>query len=153
MSSVSLQALPLRVVPQLQRIVKCRCEDVFSVGREFHKGNWRVVVVDERLQALAARRVPYSTETVVARRHNERSIAVEVNGRDGIRVSGKRFQTLSCSHIPDTYGLVEAAGDNEIALRIEIATEDVIAVAFEGLQTFAAAQLPNLQRLVVTSRD
>lgn len=79
MTGVSLQTLSLRVVPQLKRIVKRRSKNIFAIWRELDKRNRRIVVVDERFQALSARRVPYTAEPVVARRDNERSIAIEVH--------------------------------------------------------------------------
>lgn len=64
-SSVRLQALPLRVVPKLKGVIEGGRKDVLSVRRELNEGNGRVVVVDECLQALTTGRVPDSAETVV----------------------------------------------------------------------------------------
>lgn len=67
MSGVRLQALPLGVVPQLQRVIKRRRKNIFSIRRELHERHRRIVVIDECLQALTAGRVPYTTEAVVTR--------------------------------------------------------------------------------------
>merc|ERR1719419_1511791 len=77
---ICLEAFALRVVPQLERVVQSRGENVFSVWRELDETNWRVVVVDQRLQALTARCVPYSDEPIVGGRNDETSISVEVDG-------------------------------------------------------------------------
>lgn len=133
MSRIGLQALSLRVVPQLECVVEGRGKNVLSIGREFHKRHWRIVIVNESLQALTTCCVPNATKSVVAGRDDERTVAVEVNSGDRIRMSWKRFQALARPNIPNAHGLVEAARHDEIALRVEVATEDVIAVAFEGL--------------------
>lgn len=132
MTGVRLQALPLRVIPKLKGVIEGGRKDVLAVRRELHEGNGRVVVVDECLQALTTGRVPDSAEAVVTGWHNERSIAIEVNGRDGIGVCREGLQALSCSDVPNSHRLVEAARHNEITLRVEVAAEDVVTVTFES---------------------
>lgn len=133
MSGVGLQALSFRVVPQLECVVESRSKNVLSIGREFYKRHWRIVVVDKSLQALTTCRIPNATKSVVAGRDDEGTVAIKMNSRDRIRMSWKRFQALARPNVPNTHGLVEAARHDKIALRVEVATENVIAVAFEGL--------------------
>lgn len=132
-SGVSFQAFSFRVVPQLEGVVEGCSKNVLSVWRELHKGNGRIVVVNESLETLSTGCVPYSAESVVARRDDERSIAVKVNSGDRIRMCWKCLQTFSRSNVPDPHGLIEAPRNDEIALRIEVAAEDIIAVTFESL--------------------
>ena len=47
------------IVPQLERIVKRCRQDVLAVWGELDERDGRVVVVDQGLQALARRGVPY----------------------------------------------------------------------------------------------
>lgn len=148
-SGVRLEAFALGVVPQLERVVERRGEDVLAVRGELDERHRRIVVVDERLEALAAGCVPDAAEPVVARRHNQRTVPIEVDRTDRIRVGRQRLQALASPHVPDPHTLVEAAGHNQIALRIEVAAEDVVAVALQRLQTLGGAQLPQLERFVV----
>lgn len=46
------------VVPEADGVVEGACEDEFAVGRELDEGDGRVIVVDERLEALAGSSVP-----------------------------------------------------------------------------------------------
>ena len=45
----------LRVVPQLECVIECGCQDVFPVGGKLDKGDGRVVVIYQGLQTLAWR--------------------------------------------------------------------------------------------------
>ena len=48
-SSVQFQRFALGIVPQFQRIVQRRRQDVLPVGREFDKTNGRIIIVDQCL--------------------------------------------------------------------------------------------------------
>lgn len=52
---IRLEAFALGVVPQLKRVVQSSGENVFTVWRKLDKANRRIVVVDQRLQALSTR--------------------------------------------------------------------------------------------------
>ena len=62
MARVGLEALALGVVPQFERVVQSGGQDVLAVGGELDEGHRRVVVVDQRLEALAGGRVPDAAE-------------------------------------------------------------------------------------------
>lgn len=96
MPRIRFQAFALRVVPQFQRVVKCSGQNVFAIRRELDKRDGRIVVVDERLQTLTTGRVPNTAQTVVAGRHDQRSIAVEMYSAHRIRVGGQRLQAFAC---------------------------------------------------------
>lgn len=152
MAGVRLQALALRIVPQLERVVeRCR-QNVLAVRRELHERYRRIVIVDQRLQTLAAGSVPDPAQPIVAGRYDQRPVPVEVNRRHRVGVSGQRLQTLARSHVPDAHGFVEAARHDQIALRVEVAAEHVVGVALQRFQTLARAQLPDFQRLVIAGR-
>lgn len=152
-SRVRLQALALRVVPQLERVVQCRRQDVLSIRRELDKAHRRVLVINQRLQALSTGRVPNPTQTIVTGTDNQGPIPVKVHRRHGIRVRRKCLQAFTRTHIPDPDRLIETAGHDQITLRIKVAAEDVVPVSLECLEQFAVVQLPDLQRLVVTGTD
>ena len=153
MPGVSFQALPFRVVPQLQSVVERRGENIFSIRREFHKRHRRIVIVDECLQALSTGSVPNTTKAVVTGGDDEGTVAVEMHSGNGIGMSWKGFQAFSRPNIPNAHRLVETSRNNEIALRVEVATKDVIAVSLECLETFTAAQFPDFQSFVVAGGD
>ena len=100
---VGLQALALRVVPQLQGVVERGRQDVLAVGRELDEGHGRVVVVDEGLEALAGGGVPDPAQPVVAAGDDQAAVPVEVDGGDGVRVGGQGLQALPRPHVPDTH--------------------------------------------------
>jgi len=50
---VRLQTLALGVVPELEGVVESGRKDILAVGRELDKRHRRVVIVDQRFQALA----------------------------------------------------------------------------------------------------
>lgn len=112
-TGVRFQAFTLGIVPQLERVVQCSGQNVFSVRRKFDKRNRWIVVVDQRLQTLSACCVPNAAKPVIAGRHNQRTVPIEVDGTDWIRVSGKSLQTFSCKpniyseigNIPNTFRL------------------------------------------------
>jgi hypothetical protein len=155
---VGLQALALTVVPELERVVESGGQDVLAIRGELNERDRRIVVVcvqmwishirckrfasesekksratDERLEALAGSGVPNTHETVVAARHDERAVAVEVDGTHRIRVRRQSSQAFARLHVPNAHRLVERARSNEIGLRIEIATENIVVVSLEGL--------------------
>jgi len=76
---ISLEAFALGVIPQLECVVQRRRQNVFAVRGEFDKTHRRIVVVNQRLQALAAGCIPNSNETVVRRGDDEASVSVEMN--------------------------------------------------------------------------
>lgn len=88
MTRIRLQALALRVVPQLERIIQRGGQNVLAIGRELYKADGRIVVVDQGFQALSTGRVPYATEAVVAAAHDQRSVAIEMYRRNGIGMGG-----------------------------------------------------------------
>lgn len=152
MPGVRLETLALRVVPQLQGVVQRGRQDVLSVGREFNKRHRRIVIVDERLETLAACRVPDTTQSIVTRRHNQRSVPIEMHGGDRIGMGWEGLETLSRPHVPDAHRLVERPRNDQIALRVKVAAEHIVGVAFQRLQTLAGAEFPNLERLVIAGR-
>lgn len=146
---VRLQALALGVVPQLQGVVQCRRQNVLPVWRELDEAHRRILVVDQRLQALAAGCVPDPTQTVVAAADDQRTVPVEVDGGHGIGMRGQCLQAFARADIPDAHRLVETARNDQVALRVEVAAEDVVRVSLERLQQLSVVQLPNLQGLIV----
>ena len=62
---------------------------------------------DERLEALAGSGVPNAHETVVAARHDERAVAVEVHGTHRVRVCRQGSQAFARLHVPNAHRLVE----------------------------------------------
>lgn len=70
MARIRFQAFAFGIVPQLERVVKCCGQNVFAVRWEFDKWNRRIVIVDERFQALPRCRIPNTAQTIVAGRHN-----------------------------------------------------------------------------------
>lgn len=90
-SRVGLETLAPAVVPQLEGVVQRGGQDVLAVGAELDEGHGGVVVVYQRLEALARRCVPYATQPVVAGGDYEGAISVEVDGGYGIRMCGKGF--------------------------------------------------------------
>lgn len=130
---VGLQTFALGVVPQLQCVVEGGGQYVFAVGGEFDKANGWIVIIDQRLQALSAGRVPNATEPIIAGADNQRAITIEMHCRNGIGVSGQCLQAFASTHIPNAYALIEAARHNQIRLWIEVTAEDIIAVTLERL--------------------
>ena len=51
-AGVGLEALALAIVPELERVVQSRRQDVFPIGGELNERYGRVIVVDERFEAL-----------------------------------------------------------------------------------------------------
>jgi len=78
-TTVRFQAFAFAVVPQFEGVVEGGSQDVFAVGGELDEGDGRVVVVDQGFEALPGRRVPDSTEAVVAARDDEGTVAIEVH--------------------------------------------------------------------------
>ena len=52
MARVGLQTLSLAVVPEFEGVVQGGSKDILAVWRELDKGNGRVVVVNQRFEAL-----------------------------------------------------------------------------------------------------
>lgn len=99
MPRVALEALALGKIPQFKRAankrssfapfqarapVQRRGQNVLSVRRELDKGYGRIIVVDERLHALASSRVPDSHQTIVGRGDEESAIAIKVHCGDWV---------------------------------------------------------------------
>ena len=78
-TTVRFQAFAFAVVPQFESVVKRGSQYVFAVGGELDEGDGRVVVVDQSFEALPGRRVPDSTEAVVAARDDEGTVTIEVH--------------------------------------------------------------------------
>lgn len=150
---VRLQALALRVVPQLQRVVQRRSQDVFPIRRELDETHRRILVVDQRLQALSAGSIPDPAQTVVAAAHDQRTVPIEVHGGHGVGMRGQRLQAFTGAHVPDANRLVETARHDQVALRVEVAAEDVVGVSLERLQKLSMVQFPDLKRLIVAGTD
>lgn len=97
-SGVCLQAFALRIVPQFQCVVQCGRQNVFAIGREFHKRHRRIIVIDERLQALSTGRVPNAAQPVVAGGDDQRAVTIEIDRADRIGMGRKGLQTFAwCS--------------------------------------------------------
>ena len=104
----------------------------------------------ERLQALAAARVPDLDRPVVRRRRQPCRVVREGDRRDPIAMALERLQALAAARIPDLDGLVALTPTRASAESCEKATElTLLAMALERLQARAAACIPDLDRLVV----
>lgn len=113
MPRIRLQTLCRRVIPQPQRGIQGRREDVFPVWRKLDKRHRRIIVVDDGLETLSARCVPYSDETVKGGGNDESSVAVEADGGDWIRVRGEGADTFGGLDVPEADLLVVGAGNDE----------------------------------------
>lgn len=82
---------------------------------------------------MASGSVPNPAKAVVATGNDERAVAVEIDGGDGIGMRGKDLETPGGLDVPDPDGLVEGAGDEGVAVGAEGGAEDVVGVAVEGL--------------------
>ncbi len=115
---VCLETFAFRVIPQLERVVECRCQNVLAIRTKFYKWHRWVVVVYQSFQALPRGCVPDAAEAVVRGRNDQRAIPVEMDSTDWVTVGGQRFQAFACADIPNAYTLVEWATDNQIWLQI-----------------------------------
>ena len=83
-----------------------QCAHIRSSAAQVKKAR----ATDERLEALAGGGVPNAHEAVVAARHDERAVAVEVHGTHGVRVRRQSSQALARLHVPNAHRLVELKG-------------------------------------------
>ena len=67
-----------------------------TVWWEFDKADGRIIVVDQRFEALAGRRVPDPAQAVIAAGHDETAVPVEVHRAHRVRVRRQGFQTFAC---------------------------------------------------------
>lgn len=102
---------------------------------------------------MASGCIPNPTKAVVATGHNERAIAVEIDGSDRIRMSGQDLQTLARFDVPDSNGLIERAGDDHVGLGIKVDAENVIGMSMKGLDEGSSGHVPEPEGLVVGGRD
>ena len=130
--------------PAHQVAVQRACEYELAVGGELDERHGRVVVVDERLEAVARAGVPDPAQAVVAARHDQRAVAVEVHGSHRVAVRRQHLEALPGLHVPQADRLVKGPGHDEVRLGVIIATEDVVRVALEDLHasTLGCASLP-----------
>jgi len=103
-----------RVMRNYESIVEGANENELGVGGKLNKGDGRVLVVDEGLDAVAGGGVPDSAEAVVAAGDDEGAVAVEVDGGDGVGVGGEDLEALAGLDVPNPNGLVEGAGDDDV---------------------------------------
>jgi hypothetical protein len=109
---VRFETLSLAVVPQFESVVEGGSQDVLPVRRELDERNGRVIVVDERFQALTRGCVPNSAKTVVTTRNDEWAIPVEVHGRNRIWMCRQSFEAFARTDVPNPDTFVEGTGDN-----------------------------------------
>ncbi len=125
---IRLEAFAFGVIPQLESVVQRGGEDVLAVRRELDKTHGRVVVVDQRFEALTRRRVPDTAKAVVTAGDDKGAVAIKVHGGDGVGMRRKRLETLSGADVPNSDAFVERSGHDEVRLRVKVAAEDVIGV-------------------------
>mmetsp|Transcript_14785 Transcript_14785/g.36179 ORF Transcript_14785/g.36179 Transcript_14785/m.36179 type:complete len:242 (-) Transcript_14785:60-785(-) len=106
----------------------------------------------QTLEALPRRCVPDAAQAVEARGDNQRAVAVELHGGDGVRVGGQHAEALAALDVPDAHRLVEGAADNEVGLWVEGAVEDVARVPRQHLEALPLLDVPHPHRLVVGRR-
>jgi hypothetical protein len=131
----------------------CREHELAVVG-ELGKGHGRALVIYKGLNAVAGGGVPDAAETVVAPRHDHGSLAIEVDGGDGLGVGRQHAEAPSGPHLPHTHRLVEGSRGEHVAVGAEGDTEGVVGVAGERLDqagSAAGAEVPDADGAVVGS--
>ena len=85
------------------------CTSVYSIYCTLcaSGGEEKARATDERLEALAGSSVPNAHEAVVAARHDERAVAVEVHGTHRVRVRRQGSQAFARLNVPNAHRLVE----------------------------------------------
>ncbi|KAE8010439.1 hypothetical protein FH972_006810 [Carpinus fangiana] len=136
-----------------QSVIQSAHKKILPVGRELHERNGRVLVVDQGLHAMAGTGVPNPAQSIVAAGDDQGTVAIEVDGGDGVGVGGQDLEALGGLDIPDAHGLVEGPGHDDVGLWVEFDAEDVVSVAREGLDERAGLDVPEAEGLVVGGRD
>lgn len=93
MAGVGFEAFAFTVVPQFEGVVERGGQNVFTVGWEFDKRYWRIVVVDKRFQTLAGRSVPNTAVTNSIFEHRWTVDSVVIGGSLLPKKIGSEVQT------------------------------------------------------------
>ena len=152
MTDVGLETFAWGMTPETKLVVKSPCQNELSVGRELDKRYRRIIFVEKSLQTLASGRVPDANQAVVRGWDDQRTVSVESNRRNRIRMGGQGFQALAASHVPDPHTLVEWPAHNQVGSGVEVAAEHKVGVSLQSLDRLSRGHIPNPHSLVIWSR-
>mmetsp|Transcript_27936 Transcript_27936/g.65688 ORF Transcript_27936/g.65688 Transcript_27936/m.65688 type:complete len:305 (+) Transcript_27936:396-1310(+) len=151
-AGVGLRALGFpadRHGPQPKSAIERSGQDVFSVGTVGNMAHGRISCRKHRLQALSGADVPNPHQTVVARRYDARSIAIEGNRGDRIGMGRKGADALPAANVPQLDGFVEGSAHQEVARGIELAAKHKIVVAAKFHETVGGLRVPQSHGFVI----
>jgi len=114
MTLVHFQRLSLDMIPQPQRTIIRRRQNIPSIGRKLDMRNWRIRRIHKRLQTIIRTHIPYPNQSVVRTGRDERAIAVKMDGADGFTVGGQCCCAFPGFYVPDPDTFIHGAAGEEV---------------------------------------